>query len=309
MSIHDGEFTRRTLLAQIPAAAAFLMAHEIMAQAPLATNERSAPSKSPTSKNEARIQSIRLLTAAPLAEMTRFYRDKIGFLIAEETDSRISFLAGATTLTFTRVKPEDLRGDGGRGDGGPMYHFAFNIPPNKLRAARDWQLERSALVAPRPNLVDSSYTPDVWHFRHWDAHSIFFFDPAFNIVEYIERHTLVDSGAGGRSRAGAGSGKFTTADILYASEIGYVFDAAAHSKATRMVHDKLGLPAYPRGADPWAMGDERGLILCLHRKGELWGDQTATPVKWDVFPTESTIRGRKSGVHEFEGFPYRIRVE
>ncbi|HXV78095.1 MAG TPA: hypothetical protein VD788_17425, partial [Candidatus Polarisedimenticolaceae bacterium] len=62
-------------------------------------------------------------------------------------------------------------------------------------------------------------------------------------------------------------------------------------------------------SDPrWAMGDERGLILLLARKGDLWGEQTDTPVRWGVFPTDATVRGPKPGVLEFAGHPYRLRV-
>ncbi len=57
------------------------------------------------------------------------------------------------------------------------------------------------------------------------------------------------------------------------------------------------------------MGDERGLLLCLERKGQTWGEQTSTPVKWGVFPTQATIRGGRNGRHNLEGFPYQIQVE
>jgi len=251
--------------------------------------------------NKPRILRLRLLTVAPLEAMRRFYRDIIGFRVLEEKEGEISFAAGATRLTFLSAKPEQVRGDGGRGHGEPFYHFAFNIPQDKIQAARAWQLERAALINPSPGLLDPAYPNDVWHFRHWNAHSIFFWDPGFNIVEYIARHDL-------RNEPALGNG-FAAADILYVSEIGYVFDAPQLPQATRMLHEKLGLEAYPRGSDPWAMGDERGLLLCLARKGELWGENTLTPVKWDVFPTDAVVRGSEPGVHEFEGFPYRVRVE
>ena len=77
----------------------------------------------------------------------------------------------------------------------------------------------------------------------------------------------------------------------------------------RLLRDKLGLHEYPRGADPWAMGDEHGLLLCLARKGQTWGEHTPTSVRWDVFPTEATVAGPADGHFAFDGFPYRVQVE
>jgi hypothetical protein len=76
-----------------------------------------------------------------------------------------------------------------------------------------------------------------------------------------------------------------------------------------MLHETLRLGPYPADSDPWwAMGDERGLLLCLARKGDLWGENTPTPVRWDVYPTDVTIAAPEPGVHAFDGFPYRIRA-
>jgi hypothetical protein len=284
--------TRRRLLARLPAAAvALLVAHDVLAEDPPPSRPVGSADRDPAPRpGEHRIRGIELLTAAPLPTLKRFYADGIGFRVLEESDRTLAFAAGATRLAFTRVAT-----------GEPFYHFAFNVPPHKLRAAREWQLARSSLVPPREGLREPGWPDDVWHFRHWNAQSIFFFDPAFNIVEYIARSELASDGAG--------DGTFTTADILYASEIGYVFDEAGRDRAARSIHERLGLSAYPRGTEPWwAMGDERGLVLCLARKGELWGETTPTPVRWGEFPTECTVRGREPGVIEIDGAPYRIRV-
>lgn len=312
------------------------------------------------------IRELRLLTATPLSRMREFYRDKIGFRVLAESASEISFAGGGTRLTFMKAGPEQIKGAGNRGNGEPFYHFAFNIPRDKILAARSWQLERTRLTRPRPGLLDPAYPDDVWHFSQWNAHSVFFFDPAFNIVEYIARHNL-DTGPGHATRAtpvdgasasgpasayepasssrhestpkrispaeqkvnpertsrparagSAGEGRvdsstgrdaFSVADILCASEIGYVMEQRHQPKATQMLRKRLGIQEYPRGSDPWAMGDERGLLLCLARLGEMWGDDPAEMVKWDVYPTEAIVRGSKPGVQEFADFPYRVRVE
>ena len=289
--------TRRDLLRYAPAAAGFLLAHELLAR-PASAKPAAAPERADVLTP--RIRGVRLLTAAPLSAMHDFYRDTIGFALVEERESEITFAAGASRLTFATARADQVQGTAGRGKGEPMYHFAFNIPRDRIRAARVWQLERTPLVDPRPGLREPGWPDEIWHFRHWNAQSIFFFDPAFNIVEYIARHELPDSGAG--------AGSFSVADILYASEIGYVVDRERLGPATGVLRGKLGLAEYPRGADPWAMGNARGLLLCLARLGETWGDQSSTPVSWGVFPTEATVGGAPPGRIELEGFPYVVHV-
>jgi catechol 2,3-dioxygenase-like lactoylglutathione lyase family enzyme len=289
--------TRRDLLRYAPAAAGFLLAHELLAR-PASATPVAAPERADVL--EPRIRSLRLLTAAPLSAMRDFYRDTIGFALVEEREREITFAAGASRLTFATARADQVQGSSGRGKGEPMYHFAFNILRDRIRAARVWQLERTPLVHPRPGLREPGWPDEIWHFRHWNAQSIFFFDPAFNIVEYIARHEL--------PHAGAGAGSFSVADILYASEIGYVVDRERLPRATGLLSDKLGLAEYPRGADPWAMGDARGLLLCLARLGETWGEQSSTPVRWGVFPTECRVEGPKAARLELEGFPYIVNV-
>lgn len=299
---------RREFLGCLPVGAAYLLAHDALA---IAAHRPGAdvPGASATlqagpvkADDGLLIQRLRLLTAAPLAEMRRFYHEKLHFPVEQSTDREITFVAGGTRLTFVTIRPEQVSGDGGRGRGEPIYHFAFNIPCNKIKAARLWQLERSALIAPRGGVREPDYPEDVWHFRHWNAHSLFFYDPAFNIVEYIARHTL--------DNAMPEPDRFSSAEILYASEIGFVFGRDEVAQASGMVEEKIGLHAYPAGTQPaWAMGDERGLILCLGRRGEMWGTNTETPVKWDVFPTEAVLRGPRSGDYAFKGYPYSIKVE
>jgi len=299
MSQSAQRLSRRDVLRRVPMAAALLAAHELPGQ--ILTSQPGDGAQAPARSVEPRIRALRLLTAVPLARMRSFYHDKIGFDIAEDGKSEVTFRAGATRLTFATARPEDIRGKGGRGNGEPMYHFAFNIPCNKIRDARAWQSRRTPLVPPRREARDENLPGDVWHFRHWNAHSVFFFDPAFNIVEYIARHDLKNEAAD--------ADRFDTHDILHASEIGYVTTRADQAKAIGFMREKLGLSEYPRGADPWAMGDERGLLLCLARVGEQWAEHTQTPVNWGVFPTECTIRGPKAGAYEMDGLPYIIRAE
>ena len=112
----------------------------------------------------ARIRSLRLETATPLSEMKAYYGDLLGLEVLHERSTELTIKAGETPITF-------VIGESG-GGGAPFYHFAFNIPQNKLLAAREWQRARTSLIAPSANLRDPRYPEDVVHFAHWNAHSV-----------------------------------------------------------------------------------------------------------------------------------------
>lgn len=275
--------SRREFLAST-AACAWLACHP----EPILSDTASPPGGRPL------ITRLQLSSAAPLAAMRGFYRDTLGLEILEDRADRLTVAAGLTPITF-----EPAAGSAGA----PWYHVAFNIPENKLLAARAWQLQRTPLIPTPAHRIDPSFPPDVRHFPSWNAHSVFFWDPAGNLLEHIARHDL------GNARPGP----FTSRDILYASEIGFVFDD--QHGAAREVHRDLGLPAYPPGRDPggwWAMGNELGLVLCLPKR--IWGENTDRPKRFGVHPTRATIRaaagggaGRRS--YEFPGYPYLLEVE
>ena len=67
---HQGRPTRREIITHLPAAAAFLAAHEALGQA--AAPKSVAPARPREVNASPRIQAIRLLTAAPLADMRNF---------------------------------------------------------------------------------------------------------------------------------------------------------------------------------------------------------------------------------------------
>lgn len=278
--IHRREFLEGT------AAAAFVT----WLHGPAAMGQRALPESAAQPAEHAkvrRIVSLRLRTAAPLDLMKGFYNGKLGLTVVSEHDREVTFLAGETALTFVAAEPAD---------GAPYYHFAFNIPQNKIRAARAWQLERTELIRFPPEQGDPDYPDDVRHFRHWNAHSVFFWDPAENLVEYIARHELSNEAAGG----------FTSADILYASEIGFAVEEADRPRVTRLLHDRLGFEAYPKGTDVWwAMGDAHGLALIftsgLRRN-------FGRGFEFRVFPTQATLRGEKpeAGTLVIDGYPFEI---
>jgi hypothetical protein len=236
----------------------------------------------PASAAPHRLLSLDLVTEASFEEMQEFYGGLLG-LSTEARDDVLTIRGGLTRITFRKAEAPFLA---------PFYHFAFNIPENKLLAARAWQLERTPLVPPGENLRDPSFPADVVHFRTWDAHSVFFWDPAGNFVEYIARHTLDN----------AAPGPFTTQDILYASEIAFVSNDVEATVQT--FRQALALPQYFGGSDQFrALGDEHGLLL-VFKKGRLMGFETGRPIP--IAPVHARIHGGPSPDFEAEGYPFRV---
>jgi hypothetical protein len=234
-----------------------------------------------------RILGLELRSAAPLAVMKEFYRRTLGLLVLDDRSDRLTVAAGLTRLTFVTANPDH---------GKPFYHFAFNIPENKILAARRWQAERTPLLPIPAGLRDPNFPADVVNYSHWNAHSVFFFDPAGNVVEYIARHDLKNAAPGG----------FGPADVLYASEIAFVVDDVP-AMAARL-KEVAGVGQYRGGgADFMALGDETGLLLVMKR-GRVISFDAADKKAVTVFHTAATVRGGRPGTHHLPAYPYELTV-
>jgi len=211
-----------------------------------------------------------------------------GLRASHDSPERLTLQAGSTNLTFLPASGADARS---------FYHFAFNIPENKILDALRWQQERSPLLPIPARNRAAGYPADIVDYSHWNAHSVFFLDPAGNVVEYIARHDL----------ANAAPGPFTARDILYASEIAFVVDEVrAGASAVR----EVGALAQYRGGDDnfMAIGDEHGLLLVMKRGRILNFDPSSPEKAARIFPTRVTIRGARATDFQWPGSPYAIRV-
>lgn len=234
-----------------------------------------------------RLLRLRLLTAKPLMEMKKFYHELLGLPILEERTDQFTFAGGQTAITFAQAQPEH---------GEPFYHVAFNIPENKIRGAHDWQKRRTPLDRLNANLRDPEMPEDMVHFRHWNAHSVFFWDPAGNLIEYIARHDLKNGAAGA----------FSANDILYASEIGFISENVTGTALE--MQKALQLEQYRNGDDNFrALGDEHGLLLVIIR-GRRWGYEEKAPPT-NIFPTVAEIRGAHASRYAAPNHPYTIVVK
>jgi catechol 2,3-dioxygenase-like lactoylglutathione lyase family enzyme len=224
-----------------------------------------------------------LITAATLqtpalAAQKRFYTEVLGLPLVAEGPDRFTVQAGQTALTFEAAAPGTQ----------PHYHFAFNIPENKLDEAKAWLAARHHVL--------SADGDDTFHFVSWNAHSFYFHDAAGFGAEFIARHNLPTATAA----------PFGPDQILSLSEVSLPTPDTAALCAH--LNDLQGWTIFPGakapsgGLDP--VGDDEGLLL-IARVGRPWfvtgGEATISPVT-------VTVQGPNPGEFTLPGLPYRIRV-
>lgn len=144
-----------------------------------------------------RLAQVKLQTHK-MDELRRFYGKTLGLPSAVSANGPDSLWikTGPSELEFKQAAPSTE----------PFYHFAWNIPENQFKEAKEWLSKRT------PLLKDSTTGKDEVHFASWNAHAVYFRDPAGNIGEFIARHTLKN----GTTKA------FSEQSLLCVSEIGLV---------------------------------------------------------------------------------------
>lgn len=243
----------------------------------------SNPLKSPKETFEL-IKEIRLLSSIEISQLVHFYGQILGFEIIDQTSSYCTFQAGSSLLTFTKTDKKNA----------PFYHFAFNIPENKIKKAEKWQQAKTEFIKPPRHLTDRSmYSDNIVHFRHWDAHSLFFYDPAGNVVEYIARHTLNNKI----------EGDFTQDDVLCISEIGLVVEDVKHT--SDIVAQQFGFKQYKGASEDFsALGDENGLIIFFRQNTK---EAFQKGKSRQVFGTQMSLNLKsKSSNWQIPRYPYII---
>lgn len=216
---------------------------------------------------------LELLTR-DLGALRAFYNQGLRLPLLASTPDRFTVRAGATRLTFTADATRAA-----------TYHFAFNIPENKLPAAKAWLSGRADLLT-----QDGA---DEFASQSWNARQVYFFDPAGNILEFIARHNLPN----------AAPGPFDPADILNISEIGLpVGDVPA--AVDRLARD-LALSPFREPGDTFTpLGDEHGLFIVV-RQGRHW---FPTRTAAELHPLAVAIAGAHPAHYDLPGTPYRIRL-
>jgi catechol-2,3-dioxygenase len=194
------------------------------------------------------------LYSADLAAQRAFYTDVLNLPVIEETDESFSLGVGTSLLTF-HVRP-GLQAN---------YHVAFNIPENQLAAARAWLSSRVPLIASNDGKTE-------FDFRSWNAHSIYFYDPADNVMEFIARHALPS----------ASDTAFGADSLLCISELG--MPTLNVQTTVGALRDEFDLPVYDgEGSDTFtALGDEHGLLIIV-TEGRNWYPDTGKAARFYEF--------------------------
>jgi len=216
-------------------------------------------------KSRHRIQKMSLLSPAPLAKMAEYYKSVLEMNV-QLSEKDLVVEAGGTQITFTPAKKNTQ----------PFYHFAFNIPENKIVSARNWLAERTKLATIPRRQREKGMPNEVLSLGYWNAHSIYFWDPAGNILELICRHDMKNET----------KGEFRSDEIFYASEIGFVTDDV--NQMAGQVKTTFQLEQYRSGDSSFrAIGDETGLLILFRRGGTPIGAQKGQ--SWQIHPTDVTI--------------------
>ena len=181
------------------------------------------------------IFELELLTDS-ITETELFYNDVIGLETISKTNSSVSFTAGSTKLTFR--SSENLK---------PVYHFAFDIPNNKLLEAFAWIEKKTGIleVVPPEKIAD---------FYNWNAKSFYFYDNNANILEFIARFSLDNTS----------EKPFDGSLVLSVSEIGFVSKNV--SKLSDEMYNKYDLSIFPKQPklDKFiVLGTDTGLFILV----------------------------------------------
>ena len=200
------------------------------------------------------------IETADLIPIRNFYHSVFGLPVLEESADRITFRAGHTALAVGRAH-RLLAG---------AYHFAFNIPENQFDAAVQWLRQRVPLIADKTG-------QDTFYHETWNAHSVYFHDPADNIVEFIARHDLPS----------ASDHPFSGQRVLGVSEIG-VASKEVPVESVRLAEQTLSSVFRGSQSDEFvAIGDENGLLIVV-KSGREWFPDTGQ--KAEPVPLSVTVR-------------------
>ena len=195
------------------------------------------------------IKELKLKTSVP-EDLAFFYGEILGLKVVA-VDETIQVNTQFSKLIFEKANP----------DSEPNYHFAFNIPSNKIMEAFEW-INKKVTVLWIPEYND--YIAD---FSNWNAKSIYFLDPAGNIVEFISRFDLNDNS----------DESFSSSLIRSVSEIGLVFSPDSIEQHVEKIINDYSLSYFDKQAPlPQfkAIGDDNGLLICV-------------PERRNWFPTEN----------------------
>ncbi|MEO6637136.1 MAG: hypothetical protein ABIN25_02595 [Ginsengibacter sp.] len=200
------------------------------------------------------LKEITLQTIS-IKALFNFYRNILELPVTFIDEKKICVTAGASELIFEEA---------GNGKD-PFYHFAFNIPANKMNEAVEWLKNKVELI------WLEEYKSFVADFRNWKAKSVYFYDDAGNILELIAR---VDVG-------NEQSEPFSSEQFLNVSEIGLVIKGENFNSLANEILDKYKLCYFPKQPPlPHfrAIGDDEGLFIMVPEKRNWYATDKASGI-------------------------------
>jgi len=190
-------------------------------------------------------------------------------------EASLEVMVGTSTLLFTKA---DSDFDG-------AYHFAFNIPENQFRAAKEW-------ISSRLSLLRDETGKDEFESESWNSNSVYFKDAAGNVLEFIARHNLENTI----------EEDFDSSQILNISEIGLPSEdvvAWANELCT-----KLNISVFKQEPNEnfTPIGDDNGLLILPH-VDRIWIPNSSIPAKLLPVRVMGTANEKE---WEIRGVPYEF---
>lgn len=177
-----------------------------------------------------------------IQETAAFYQNVLSLPILEKDSRSVTIQAGESVLQFI----ENLQLDS-------IYHFAFNIPQNKLEEAIKWTKDKLDLIV----IEDATV---IANFENWNANAVYFYDNNGNILEYIVRYDLNN----------AQTEPFSSQSILNISEIGIVNENPLVLANQLITQHNLEFFSKNDNSELFAaLGDDEGLLIMV-RPGRNW---------------------------------------
>ncbi|TDW51888.1 catechol-2,3-dioxygenase [Flavobacterium sp. 270] len=193
-----------------------------------------------------KVEQIQIQTKN-IQETFFFYKDILELKIIEKDEKSVTIQAGNSILKFVENSQFNS-----------IYHFAFNIPQNKLEEAIEWCKSKVDLIIIEDQNV-------ITNFENWNAHAVYFYDNNGNLLEFIARHDLENQQ----------SGEFNSKSILNISEIGIVTKNPL--ELGKELIAKHGLEFFSKNTNSEAfsaIGDDEGLLILVTPNRNWYPTQT-----------------------------------
>lgn len=182
-----------------------------------------------------------------IQETAQFYKNVLDLSIIENNTESISIQAGNSILKF--IENTNFNS---------IYHFAFNIPENKLEEAIKWCKNKVGLIV----IEDESV---ITNFDNWNANAVYFYDNNGNLLEFIARHDLNNTQ----------TETFSSKSILNISEIGIVTENPLELGNQLKAEHKLDFFSKNANSEFFAaIGDDEGLLIMVKPNRNWYPTQT-----------------------------------